>query len=166
MQRARGFKDSIKSKFSRDDSKDSSVTSKDGQRSSTASRHSTKNLLHGQLFLEIKEAKNLPDMEKSFSKILNKRDVTDAYVEAWLGGAKLVNTKVVNNDLNPKWNDSYAIEVCHFADYLRFKIQDQDHGYSEYIGSVKISIELLLKDTIIEGWFPIMKNNGKQNGAA
>ena len=100
-----GLRDSIKKKLNRDGSNNTSVSSNDGRGASTTSGHSTKNLLHGQLFLEIKEARNLPDMEKSFSKILNKKDVTDAYVEAWLGGAKLVNTKVINNDLNPKWND-------------------------------------------------------------
>ena len=51
-----------------------------------------------------------------------------AYVMyGWLlkGKAKLVKTSVILNDLNPKWNESYRTEVCHFADHLSFEIRDK-----------------------------------------
>ena len=57
--------------------------------------------------------------------VFNKGDVTDPYVDVRLGKAKLVKTTVILNDLNPKWNESYRTEVCHFADHLSFEIRDK-----------------------------------------
>ena len=51
-----------------------------------------------------------------------------------LGKAKIAKTSIIDNDLNPKWNESYRIEVCHFA------VRDKDHAYSEYIGAVDYMI--------------------------
>ena len=70
-------------------------------------------MLHGQLFVGIMAARNLPDMESWLSKLVNPKDVTDAYVDVKLGSAKLVKTSVINNSLNPEWNEEYRIEVCH-----------------------------------------------------
>ena len=81
--------------------------------------------LHGHLFIEIREGKNLPDMEGWVSKLVDKGDVTDPFVDVRLGKAKLAKTSVVLNDLNPVWNEQYRIEVCHFANYLNFEIRDK-----------------------------------------
>lgn len=67
--------------------------------------------LHGQLLLEIKAASNLPDMESWVSKLVNPKDVTDAFVDVKLGSAHLVKTSVINNSLNPEWNEDYLIQV-------------------------------------------------------
>ena len=41
------------------------------------------------------------------SKIYDKKDVTDAYVEVFLGNARLIHTQVIDNDLNPKWLEEH-----------------------------------------------------------
>ena len=123
-------------------------------------------LVHGHLLLDVKAAKNLPDMESWVAKLVDKKDVTDAYVDVRLGKAKLAKTSIIDNDLNPEWNESYRIEVCHFADYLIFEVRDKDHAYSEYIGAVNIYTSSLLTGEVKEGWFPICKKNGKPNGKA
>ena len=64
-------------------------------------------------------------MEGWVSKLVDKGDVTDPFVDVRLGKAKLVKTSVILNDLNPAWNESYRIEVCHFADHLIFEIRDK-----------------------------------------
>ena len=46
-------------------------------------------ILHGHLKLEVRAAKNLPDMEGFLSKMVNKKDVTDPFVDIKLGTAKL-----------------------------------------------------------------------------
>lgn len=125
--------------------------------------HSGKPFLHGHLLIEVREASNLPDMEGFLSKLVDKKDVTDAYVDVKLGKAKLAKTSVIDNSLNPVWNESYRIEVCHFADALVFEVRDKDHAYSEYIGAVEIPAPALLNGAPREGWFPIMKKN-KKNG--
>ena len=85
--------------------------------------------LHGHLFIEIREGKNLPDMEGWVSKLVDKGDVTDPFVDVRLGKARLVKTSVVLNNLNPVWNEQYRIEVCHYADHLKFEIRDKVQKY-------------------------------------
>ena len=38
---------------------------------------------------------------------VDKKDVTDPFVDVVLGRAKLAKTSVINNTLNPEWNESY-----------------------------------------------------------
>lgn len=61
--------------------------------------------------MEVKAASNLPDMESWVSKLVNPKDVTDAFVDVKLGSAQLVKTSVINNSLNPQWNEDYLIQV-------------------------------------------------------
>ena len=115
--------------------------------------------MHGYFLIEIRSARNLPDMDSWIAKLVDKRNVTDAYVDVSIGKAKIIKTSVIDNDLNPVWNESYRIEACHFASHLTFAVKDKDHAYSEYIGSVEISSSALLSGEIKEGWFPIYKSN-------
>ena len=57
--------------------------------------------LHGQLDIDIIAGQNLPDLEGWVSKLVDKKDVTDPFVDVRLGKAKLVKTSVILNDLNP-----------------------------------------------------------------
>ena len=61
--------------------------------------------------MEVKAASNLPDMESWVSKLVNPKDVTDAFVDVKLSSAQLVKTSVINNSLNPQWNEDYLIQV-------------------------------------------------------
>ena len=117
-------------------------------------------ILHGTLFIEIREAVDLPDMDHIFGipgLKLNKDDVTDAYVEIRLGNAILARTNVIDNCLNPKWNESYRIDVCHTDKMLEFCVLDKDELGSEMIGEVAFKIEDLLDGEKREGWFDILK---------
>ena len=46
---------------------------------------SSQTFLHGHLFIEVREGKDLPDMEGWVSKLVDKGDVTDPYVDVRLG---------------------------------------------------------------------------------
>ena len=65
--------------------------------------------LHGQFLLCIFSAKNLPDMDSWIAKLYDKNDVTDPFVDVWLGNARLVKSSIIFNDLNPEWNESYRL---------------------------------------------------------
>lgn len=123
-----------------------------------------KTFLHGYLEISVFEARDLPDMEGWVSKLVDKGDVTDSYVDVHLGKARLVRTRVIDNDLNPKFNEDYRVEVCHFANELTFDIKDKDHAYSEFIGNVNIATATLLNGDPVEGWFNITKRSGRSKG--
>jgi Ca2+-dependent lipid-binding protein len=61
--------------------------------------------------MEVRAARDLPDMESWISKIVNPKDVTDPFVDVKLGSAQLVKTSIIDNTLNPEWNEEYRIEV-------------------------------------------------------
>ena len=103
--------------------------------------------------------RNIPDMENWYSKLYDKKDVTDPFVDVKLGKARIAKTAVIDNSLNPVWNEAFKIEVCHKADSLIFDVRDKDHAYTEVVGIVDISAQHLVNGQIIEGWFPIRKSN-------
>ncbi len=123
-----------------------------------------KTFFHGTLILDIKEARNLPDMESVIAKMVDKKDVTDAYVDVLLGKCPVAKTRIINNDLNPVWNEDYRIECCHWADELIFKVADKDHAYAEFIGSVVIPTATLFAHEIKDEWMPIKKKSGSHKG--
>lgn len=53
--------------------------------SSGASVYSGQTFLHGHLIIEIRAASNLPDMEGWVAKLVDKKDVTDPFVDVILG---------------------------------------------------------------------------------
>ena len=65
-------------------------------------------------------------------------DVTDPFVDVRFENAKLAKTSVILNDLNPRWNESFSVELCHWGANLSFEVRDKDHAYAEYIGMVQI----------------------------
>ena len=54
-------------------------------------------LLHGQLFVEIREAKDLPNSERWVKSLLDKGERSDPFVDVRLGKARLAKTKVVDD---------------------------------------------------------------------
>ena len=49
-----------------------------------------------------------------------------------LGNAKLAKTSIILNNLNPTWDESYRIEVCHFADELVFEVSHLTESPSQW----------------------------------
>ena len=52
-------------------------------------------------------------MESWVAKLVDPKDVTDAYVDVELGKAKIAKTSVINNDLNPVWNETFRYLDCY-----------------------------------------------------
>ena len=125
---------------------------------------SSRQMLHGHLKLRVIEARDLPDMEGRLSKLFNKKDVTDPFVDITLGSAKLAKTKMILNSLCPVWDETFRIELCHFGDTLKLEVKDQDHAYSEDIGAVEILTNDLKDGELKKGWFPILSKKRKQKG--
>jgi len=119
--------------------------------------------LHGWLVISVRAARKLPDMESWLAKIASSKDVTDPFVDVHLGKTRIAKTKIIDNDLNPVWDEEFKIAVCHKSNYLIFDVRDKDHAYTEEIGKVEINTQLLLNGQEIAGWFDIRKGS-KHNG--
>ena len=74
--------------------------------------------------------------------------MTDPFVDVRFENAKLAKTTVVLNDLNPQWNESFSVELCHWGANLNFEVRDKDHAYAEYIGMVQIPVNDLISTGI------------------
>ena len=98
-------------------------------------------------------------MENWYSKLYDKKDVTDPFVDVKLGKARIAKTAVIDNSLNPKWNEWFKVEVCHRADTLIFDVRDKDHAYTEVVGEVILDCQHLINGQVVEGWFPIQKGS-------
>lgn len=126
-----------------------------------------KTFLHGTLHIQIRAARNLPDMESWLSNVTSGgKDVTDSFVDVKLDKTRIVKTGVIDNDLNPVWNETFRVEVCHHAKDVRFEVRDKDHAYSEFVGSVEIDASKLLTGQEIQDWFEIkgrVRSKGELN---
>ena len=96
------------------------------------------------------------------SKLVNSKDVSDPFVNVKLGKARIAKSAIIDNSLNPKWNESFKVDVCHRASNVIFDVRDKDHVNTEAIGKVQISTSEIIDGNVVEGWFPIM-NNSKVN---
>ena len=98
-------------------------------------------------------------MEKGFSKLFNKKDVSDPFVDVKLGQCRIAKTRVIDNSLDPNWDEMFKIEVCHHADSLIFDVRDKDHTSTDVIGEVSLSLQEILDSQEIDGWYQIKKSS-------
>ncbi|KAH7848168.1 hypothetical protein Vadar_034588 [Vaccinium darrowii] len=134
-------------------------------------------LLHGNLDIWVKEAKNLPNMldfhrdtlQKSSGKVSSKSQgkvphngrTSDPYVTIAVSGSVIGRTFVISNSENPVWKQHFWVPVAHSAAEVHFVVKDNDVVGSEIIGVVGIPVEQLWSATKIDGTFPIIKESGK-----
>ena len=97
------------------------------------------------------EAQNLPDTDTAFFNISNK-DYTDPFATLEVGTARLLKTKYVNNDLSPRWDEKFNLNVCHRASVFEFKVRDKDHIGAALVGTASINAEDLIsgKDSEVQ----------------
>uniref|UniRef100_A0A2P2L0H9 phospholipase D n=1 Tax=Rhizophora mucronata TaxID=61149 RepID=A0A2P2L0H9_RHIMU len=132
-------------------------------------------LLHGNLDVWVKEAKNLPNLDmlhKTFGDMFSKFPVkigskieghitSDPYVTISVGGAVIGRTFVIRNSENPVWMQHFNVPVAHHAEEVHFTVKDDDIVGSQVMGAVGIPVEQLCLGNKIEGSFPILGANGK-----
>ena len=113
----------------------------------SSSDHDEGNLLHGMLQIKIVRCKNLRNKDGMrgihgklpVPKFLD-RDVSDPYVIVSAVSnndycqTRLAKTRVIDNNLNPEWNEVFYLNVCHYVTELEFKVNDKDLTSSEILG--------------------------------
>ncbi|XP_024993956.1 phospholipase D gamma 1-like [Cynara cardunculus var. scolymus] len=137
-------------------------------------------LLHGNLDIWVKEAKNLPNMDMFHNKLgqvfgrmptfsgKNKTDdgkpvkvTSDPYVTVSIANAVIARTFVISNSENPVWLQHFYVPVAHYSAEVQFVVKDSDVVGSQLIGAVGIPVEQLVSGSIVEGTFPILNESGK-----
>ncbi|KAI3453642.1 hypothetical protein Pfo_010305 [Paulownia fortunei] len=137
-------------------------------------------LLHGNLDIWVKEARNLPNMDlfhKSLGdmfgrlsgKFISKMEgnmpskiTSDPYVTIAVSDAVIGRTFVISNTENPVWSQHFHVPVAHHGAEVHFVVKDSDVVGSQIIGAVGIPVEQILSGARIEGTYPILGANGKQ----
>lgn len=130
-------------------------------------------LLHGNLEIWVKEAKNLPNMDMfhkklggMFGRMQGKIEggmkiTSDPYVTISVSAAVVGRTFVISNSENPVWMQHFYVPVAHHAAEVHFVVKDSDVVGSQIIGAVGIPVEQLLLGANIDGTFPILNASGK-----
>lgn len=136
--------------------------------------------LHGDLELQIIEARYLPNMDLHFERIrrvfntLNLFDkhcsstksnhrrtrnniiTSDPYVTVCLAGATVARTRVISNSQNPVWSEHFKIPLAHPVSQIEFYIKDNDVFGADLIGIATVSAAKIKLGETINGWFPII----------
>ncbi|KAL9663347.1 hypothetical protein QQ045_018732 [Rhodiola kirilowii] len=134
-------------------------------------------LLHGNLDIWVREAKNLPNMDmfhKNLGNLLGRlpgnlvskveghmpssKVTSDPYVTVSVAGAVIGRTFVIGNSENPIWMQHFHVPVAHYASVVDFVVKDNDIVGSQVIGAVGVPAENIMSGERFEGWFPITSN--------
>ncbi|KAM4085841.1 hypothetical protein ACJW30_10G057600 [Castanea mollissima] len=137
-------------------------------------------LLHGNLDIWVREAKNLPNLDTLHSRFREKfaelkakvrskieghlcdnNRSSDPYVTVSVSGAVIGRTFVISNNENPAWMQHFNVPVAHYAAEVHFFVKDSYVVGSETMGAVKIPVKQLCSGMKVEGTFPILDDSGK-----
>ena len=137
-------------------------------------------LLHGNLDIWVREAKNLPNLDTLHSRLREKfaelkvtvrskieghlcdnNRTSDPYVTVSVSGAVIGRTFVISNNENPAWMQHFNVPVAHYAAEVHFVVKDSYVVGSETMGAVRIPVKQLCSGMKVEGTFPILDDSGK-----
>lgn len=134
-------------------------------------------LLHGNLDIWVKEAKNLPNMDQVHRTLgdmfgrfrigkkpegsSSQKMTSDPYVTISVSNAVIARTFVIDDSENPAWKQHFYVPVAHYASEVHFVVKDHDVVGSEIMGIVGIPVEQLYSGSKVEGTFPVLTSNGK-----
>ena len=58
--------------------------------------------------MKVIQCKDLPDTDRGLFNLVHK-DKTDPFVTGTLGGTRIFKTRVIDNKLNPEWNETFSV---------------------------------------------------------
>ncbi|CAI9117016.1 OLC1v1018324C1 [Oldenlandia corymbosa var. corymbosa] len=141
--------------------------------------------LHGDLDLNILEARSLPNMDlvserlrrcftafdvikkpfmrrrKSAAHHHAKIITSDPYVTVGLAGATVARTRVISNSQDPVWNEHFKIPLAHPVSQVEFQVKDNDVFGADFIGVATVPAQKIISGELIDDWFPIIGSYGK-----
>ena len=116
-----------------------------------------KELLVGRVDFHIHRAEFLIDMD-----IIT---ISDPFVEIQIDGEEMFRTNVVEDNLNPVWNESGSFNVNKEVSEIAFLVKDKDRIGSDCLGRVTIPVQDLGGGNKIENLFVLEGSTGAEPGA-
>jgi len=102
------------------------------------------------------------DLLNSDSGILG--DVSDAFVEVQLDGVTVGRTKVIDNSLNPEWNESISFDTQGAHESLELVVSDHDLVKDDFLGELRLPIAEIVKNKKLSGEFVLAPFKGSPGG--
>ncbi|XP_018020699.1 phospholipase D gamma 1-like [Hyalella azteca] len=126
----------------------------------------TATFLHGKLDVTVKEAEQLPNFDSS---LLNRKNKSDPFVVVAVQNSngeiyKLARTETIDDNLCPKWDQSFSVDVCHEVAKVIFIVYDEDIVKHDKMCSVEVHVNEIEDGTLISDQRPLYKNKTKEAG--
>ena len=116
-----------------------------------------KELLVGRVDFHIHRAEYLTDKDVI--------TISDPFVEIQVDGEEMFRTNVVEDNLNPVWNESGSFNVNKEVSEIAFLVKDKDKIGSDCLGRVTIPVQDLGGGNRIENLFVLEGLTGAEPGA-
>lgn len=99
------------------------------------------------------EAKDLPSKDKYIKGMIEGKSDPYAVVRV---GTQVFTSKVIDDNLNPKWNEMYEFIVHEVpGQELEVELFDKDPDQDDFLGRMKLDFGEVLKVRVLEEWFPL-----------
>uniref|UniRef100_A0A3P9MPN4 Extended synaptotagmin-like protein 2a n=1 Tax=Oryzias latipes TaxID=8090 RepID=A0A3P9MPN4_ORYLA len=71
-------------------------------------------------------------------------------------GTELFQSKIINESLNPKWNEVYeALIYDNMPNEVKFELFDKDNNQDDFLGGLSLDLVELQKVLMVDQWFPL-----------
>lgn len=119
-----------------------------GQQNSAGAQSMRPTLTGRKLRISAIEARDLAPMDRTGK--------SDPYLKLFYG--KLIRkTKIVNQELNPTWNQDFLFQEVTGGEYLKIKCYDADRFGDENLGSARVNLQGIEEGTPKDVWVPLEK---------
>ncbi|XP_063788884.1 extended synaptotagmin-3 [Pseudophryne corroboree] len=108
---------------------------------------------HGVLRLYLIEAEHLIPKDTYLRGMIKGK--SDPYAVMRVGN-QTFKSKTIRENLNPRWNEMYEFVVHEVPGQdLEIDLYDEDPDKDDFLGSLVINLESVMKDRIVDEWFPL-----------
>uniref|UniRef100_A0A6J0T2K6 Extended synaptotagmin-1 isoform X3 n=1 Tax=Pogona vitticeps TaxID=103695 RepID=A0A6J0T2K6_9SAUR len=99
------------------------------------------------------EAKDLQSKDKYIKGMIEGKSDPYAVVRV---GTQVFTSKVLDEDLNPKWNEMYEFIVHEVpGQELEVELFDKDPDQDDFLGRMKLDFGEVMQARVLEEWFPL-----------
>ncbi|CAH2304951.1 extended synaptotagmin-3 [Pelobates cultripes] len=110
-------------------------------------------LRHGVLRAHLIEAKNLIPKDNYLRGVIKGK--SDPYAVLRVGN-QTSKSRTIKENLNPRWGETYEFVVHEVPGQdLEVDLFDEDPDKDDFLGSLVISLEDVMKDRVVDEWFPL-----------